>query len=131
MNSMSVVGMFPHSGTLIPRFREAGYVTLDLLHRDGRIEDRWIGLSQREFELVWRLAAQPGERMTRYQLFADIMRLTFAPPINRLAIEVAGVRSKLGAFGLDWMLANHPDGGYFLDVSPMAGPFLLRSTVDA
>ena len=55
MNSMSVVGMFPHSGTLIPRFREAGYVTLDLLHRDGRIEDRWIGLSQREFELVWRV----------------------------------------------------------------------------
>ena len=36
---------------IMPRFCEIRDVTLDLLHRDGRVEDSWLGLHPREFEL--------------------------------------------------------------------------------
>jgi DNA-binding winged helix-turn-helix (wHTH) protein len=113
---MSLNGLFPDGDTLIPRFREAGDVTLDLFHRDGRVEDRWLGLHPREFELLWRLAEQPGERLTRRQLLADVWRITFDPETNSVAVHVARVRAKLEPFGLARMLATHPDGGYFLSM---------------
>jgi len=116
VNSMSLNGLFPDGDTLIPRFREAGDVTLDLFHRDGRVEDRWLGLHPREFELLWRLAEQPGERLTRRQLLADVWRITFDPETNSVAVHVARVRAKLEPFGLARMLATHPDGGYFLSM---------------
>ena len=121
--------LFPDSDTLIPRFREAGDVTLDLFHRDGRVEDRWLGLHPREFELLWRLAQQPGERMTRRQLLEDVWRITFEPETNSLAVHVARVRAKLEPFGLARMLATHPDGGYYLDAPPGPGDFRLARSV--
>lgn len=72
MTLISTNSLFPDSDTLIPRFREAGDVTLDLLRRDGRVVDRWLGLHPRKFELLWRLAQQSGQRMTRRQLLADV-----------------------------------------------------------
>lgn len=131
MNSIPVNGLFPASDTLIPRFRDAGDVTLDLFHRDGRVEDRWLGLHPREFELLWRLAEQPGERLTRQQLLADVWRITFEPETNSVAVHVARVRAKLQPFGLARMLATHPDGGYFLDAPPRPAHFGLAPAVDA
>ena len=77
MNSGSIHNGFPDQDSLIPRFREAGDVTLDLLHRDGRIDDRWLGLHPRECGLVWRLAQEPGQRVSKLQLLADVWRITF------------------------------------------------------
>lgn len=122
---MNAIPQFPDSDTLIPRFREAGDVTLDLFHRDGRVEDRWLGLHPREFELLWRLAEQPGERMTRQQLLADVWRIHFEPETNSVAVHVARVRAKLESFGLAKMLVTHPEGGYFLDTPPGPGSFQL------
>ncbi|WP_299194297.1 winged helix-turn-helix domain-containing protein [uncultured Erythrobacter sp.] len=124
MTISAVSNEFPESDTLIPRFREAGDVTLDLFHRDGRVDDRWIGFHPREFELLWRLAEQPGERMTRKQLLADVWRIHFEPETNSVAVHVARVRSKLEAFGLSGLLETHPDGGYLLKASP--GPSSYR-----
>jgi DNA-binding response OmpR family regulator len=118
VNPIATNPLFPDDDTLIPRFREAGDVTLDLFHRDGRVMDRWLGLHPREFELLWRLAQQPGERMTRRQLLADVWCITFEPETNSLAAHVARVRAKLEPFGLARILATHPEGGYFLDVPP-------------
>ncbi len=121
MNAMTTRGEFPGSEVIIPRFREAGDVTLDLFHRDGRVEDRWLALHPREFALLWRLAEQPGQRMTRQQLLAAVWRIHFAPETNSLAVYVARVRAKLEPFGLACLIGTHPDGSYSLDVPPAAG----------
>lgn len=118
MNSTSVYTIFPDDDALIPRFREAGDVTLDLLHRDGRVEDRWLGLHPREFELLWRLAQEPGKRFSKRQLLADVWRITCEPETNSVAVHVARVRAKLTTFGLARMLATDPEGGYYLDAPP-------------
>ncbi|MBI1402295.1 MAG: hypothetical protein GC147_03670 [Porphyrobacter sp.] len=131
MNSMSFNALFPDEDTLIPRFREAGDVTLDLFHRDGRVEDRWLGLRPREFALLWRLAAQPGQRITRRQLLADGWRLSFERQADSVAVQVARLRAKLEPFGLARMLASHPEGGYYLDAPPGPGQFRLARTVEA
>jgi DNA-binding response OmpR family regulator len=121
--------MFPDGDALIPRFCEAGEVTLDLFHRDGRVDDRWLGFHPREFELLWRLAQQPGVPMTRKQLLVDVWRIDFEPETNSVAVHVARVRGKLTPFGLASILATHPEGGYFLDAPPGPSGFRLEPSV--
>ena len=125
MNALSSHDQFPDRDVMIPRFREAGDVTLDLFHRDGRVDDRWLALHPREFALLWRLAQQPGERLTRQQLLAEVWRIHFEPETNSLAVHVARVRAKLEPFGLGRLIGTHPDGGYFLDAPPAAGLSVL------
>ena len=105
----------PHE--LIPRFREAGPVTLDLFHRDGRADGRWVGLHPREFALLWRLAAEPGRRVSRRDLLADVWRMEFEPETNSLEVHVARTRGKLDVFGLAWLIETHPHGGYLLSAA--------------
>ncbi|WP_233997279.1 winged helix-turn-helix domain-containing protein [Porphyrobacter sp. HT-58-2] len=125
MNAISRADQFPANDTLIPRFREAGDITLDLFHRDGRVDDCWLGLHPREFALMWRLAEQPGERMTRRELLAEVWRIHFEPETNSVAVHVARVRAKLEPFGLSRLIATHPDGGYFLDLPTPSGMAVL------
>lgn len=117
MNAILSAGRFTDSDEMIPRFREAGDVMLDLFHRDGRVDDRWLGLHPREFALIWRLAEHPGECMTQRQLLAEVWRINFEPAANSVAVHVARVRAKLEPFGLARLIATHLDGGYFLDAS--------------
>lgn len=117
MNAILPTGKRPGSVVMIPRFRDAGDVTLDLFHRDGRIGDRWLGFHPREFALVWRLAERPGERMTRRQLLAEVWRIDFDPETNSVAVHVARVRGKLLPYGYARLIATHPEGGYFLDTT--------------
>lgn len=112
---------------MMPRFREAGDVTLDLFHRDARVEDRWLGLHPREFALMWRLADCPGERMTRRALLADVWRIHIEPETNSLAVHVARLRAKLEPFGLARLIATHPEGGYYFDAPPAADDYRMVS----
>ena len=57
-------------------------MTLDMFHRDGRVEDCWLCLDLREFELFWRLAAQPGTRFTHRQLLVDVWSIAFEAQTN-------------------------------------------------
>ena len=127
MNAIPAPDQFPDSDVMIPRFREAGDVTLDLFHRDGRVDDRWLALHPREFALLWRLAQTPGERITRQQLLAEVWRIHFEPESNSVAVHVARVRAKLEPFGLARLIATHPDGGYFLDAPPAGGLCVLAA----
>ena len=101
---------------MMPRFREVGEVTLDLFHRDGRIDDRWLSLFPREFELFWRLAREPGKHVSKRELLEDVWRLDHEPGTNRVAVHVARLRAKLEPYGAAAMIATHQHGGYFLDV---------------
>jgi two-component system, OmpR family, response regulator len=121
VNAVPSPDQFPHSEAMIPRFREAGDVTLDLFHRDGRVVDSWLGLHPREFALLWRLAEQPGERITRRQLLAEVWRIHFEPETNSVAVHVARVRAKLEPFGLARLIGTHPEGGYFLNAPRAPG----------
>lgn len=115
MKPIPTASLPPDGDTTIPRFRVAGEVTLDLFHRDGRVDDRWLGFHPREFELLWRLAEQPGTRITRKELLRDVWRIEHEPETNSVAVHVARVRSKLEPFGLATILVTHPDGGYYLN----------------
>ena len=126
MSSVPVSCPCPLGEDMIPRFIEAGDVTLDLLHRDGRVEDRWLRLHPREFELLSRLAQTPGQRLTRKQLLADVWRLQREPGTNSLAVHIARVRGKLDRFGMGHMVETHPDGGYLLNAPPGPSAFRFR-----
>ena len=126
MNTNPAYNIFPEDDALIPRFREAGDVILDLLHRDGRVEDRWLNFHPREFELLWRLAHEPGKRLSKQQLLADVWRITFEPETNSLAVHVARIRAKLQPFGLAQILVTHPDGGYLLDAPADPGGYVFE-----
>lgn len=122
MNAIPSPIQFPADGTMMPRFREVGDVTLDLCHRDARVVDTWLGFNLREFALLWRLAEQPGERITQRQLLAEVWRIHFDPETNSVALHVARVQAKLEPFGLARLIGTHGDGGYFIDLPPAAAP---------
>ena len=74
---------------MLPRWRELGPVTLDLFHRDARHGAQWLRLHPREFGVLWRLADEPGERVTREQLLRDVWRLKHIPETNSVEVHVA------------------------------------------
>ena len=115
MNSIAASRLIAANNAMLPRFRVVGEVTLDLFHRDGRVDDHWLGFHPREFELVWRLAETVGQRVSKRQLLSEVWRINFEPETNSVAVHVARVRSKLEPHGLTGLLATHPDGGYFID----------------
>ncbi|TMM46171.1 winged helix-turn-helix transcriptional regulator [Qipengyuania marisflavi] len=98
----------------MPRRLHAGPVELDLFHRDGRIEQTWLGLHPREFGLLWRLAETPFDRVTRRDLLTDVWRLDHVPETNSLEVHVSRLRAKLAISGAGWLVRTHPDGGYQL-----------------
>ncbi|APE29349.1 winged helix-turn-helix domain-containing protein [Aurantiacibacter gangjinensis] len=106
----------------LPRWRDVGALTLDLFHRDARRGRRWLGLHPREFGLLWRLADQPGERVTRRDLLRDVWRLNHDPETNSVEVHVSRLRSKLALEGCASLVRTSPQGGYALAVER---PFML------
>ncbi len=104
-----------------PRFRVAGEMVLDSFHRDGRVDDRWLGLGPREFALLWRLAETPGERLAGTQLRGEGWHIAFDPGGDGLAAELARVRDKLAAAGVGHLICSDGDGCHFLDAPPPPG----------
>ncbi len=101
----------------LPRRRELGALTLDLLYRDARVGRAWLSLHPREFGLLWRLADRPGERVSRARLLRDVWRLEFEPGTNSVEVHVSRLRAKLAAAGIVGLVETDPPGGYRL-----AGP---------
>jgi two-component system OmpR family response regulator len=111
--------------TALPRRRRHGPLVLDLLARDGLIEERRLGLHPREFSLLWRLAETPGRPVSADDLLAEVWRMTFRPETNSLAVHVCRLRAKLASVGLSGVVCTSPDGSYFLK-SDREGPDPLR-----
>ena len=121
MSAMSIRTQYPGSEAVTVRFREAGDVTLDLVHHDGRVDDCWLGLNPHEFALLWRLAEQPGACISRQLLLADVWRLPCATDHRTLSDHVDQMRDRMKPFGLDNLIAADRDGGYFLNLRSMTG----------
>lgn len=99
----------------MPRCRFAGPVVLDLLLRDALVRETPVRLHPREFELLWRLSESPGRPVDRTTLLREVWQLEDRPGTKTLEVHVCRLRAKLGKFGAAWIVATHPDGGYFLD----------------
>lgn len=99
---------------LIERYRQIGALSLDLLKRDGFVAGRALGLFPREFELLWRLADEPGQAVPQTVLLRDVWQLRFQPETNSLAVHVSRLRGKLRLAGLDGLVETTTEGGYRL-----------------
>ncbi len=99
---------------MLPRWRELGPLTLDLFHRDARQAARWLNMHPREFGLLWRLADNPGERVTRKQLLQDVWRISHDPQTNSVEVHISRLRNKLASVGCGDMVKTAPEGGYVL-----------------
>lgn len=99
---------------LVDRQRHVGALSLDLLKRDGFVAGRALGLFPREFELLWRLADEPGEAVPQAVLLRDVWQLRIQPETNSLAVHVSRLRGKLRLAGLDGLVETTMDGGYRL-----------------
>jgi two-component system, OmpR family, response regulator len=111
---------------MLPRWRSLGPLTLDLFHRDARRGGRWLALHPREFGVLWRLADNPGQRVTRVQLLRDVWRLNHEPETNSVEVHISRLRGKLAEFGCEGLVATDPRGGYRLQADR---PFLLDGEV--
>jgi len=111
----------------LPRRREIGPLTLDLLHRDARVGS-WLSLHPREFALLWRLAERPGERVSRKRLLRDVWRLDFEPGTNSVEVHVSRLRAKLAAAGIHGLVETDRQGGYRLagQEARLGGPLEQR-----
>ncbi len=99
---------------MLPRYRQLGKLTLDLLGRDGRVDSQSLGLHPREFALAWRLMGRPGEPVCKADLLREVWGLRHIPETNSLAVHVARLRAKLRSAGLDDVLCTTADGSYYL-----------------
>lgn len=103
---------------MLPRSRPAGPLVLDLFHRDARLGPHWLALHPREFGLLWRLADQPGERITRRDLLRDVWRIHHEPETNSVEVHVSRLRSKLAGVGCEALVETASEGGYRLAAGP-------------
>jgi two-component system OmpR family response regulator len=99
-------------GDTLPRCRELGRLSLDLLYRDAHAGERWLALHPREFALLWRLAERPGISVPRTTLLRDVWRLEFEPGTNSVEVHISRLRAKLAAAGLAGLVETDPSGGY-------------------
>ena len=97
---------------VLPRHRQLGALTLDLVARDAFVAGRAVGLHPREFGLLWRLAESPGVPVRPEALLADVWRLSFRPETNTLAVHVSRLRAKLRLAGVDGLIRTGGDGSY-------------------
>ncbi|MFO6446123.1 hypothetical protein ACLBKU_03170 [Erythrobacter sp. NE805] len=121
MNALPGLGHYLLAEGTTTRFREAGDLTLDLFHHDGRVEDRWLGLQPREFAILWRLAERPGALVADTALTADLLRVRFGCELGDIADQVRRLADKLAGFGLAGLIAARPEGGYQLAVRAVPG----------
>lgn len=98
----------------LPRYRQVGPLSLDLLAREAFSEDQPLGLHPREFGLLWRLADCVGKPVSKETLVRDVWRMGFVPETNSLAVHVSRLRGKLNLAGLGNLLETVPAGGYRL-----------------
>ncbi len=75
---------------------QVGPLTIDPLARRASLAGRPLELTRREFELLARLAADPGRVVTKEELLRDVWSQPPGRPTRRLDTNVARLRRRLG-----------------------------------
>lgn len=102
----------------LPRHRRLGELELDLLSREAFGHGKSLNLNPREFALIWRLADNPGEPVSKQDLIQDVWRMGFVPETNSIAVHMSRLRRKLGFVGMSGIIATASAGGYCLAAVP-------------
>jgi DNA-binding response OmpR family regulator len=113
----------------VPRHRMLSRLRLDLLARDAFADGKAVGLNPREFGLLWRLADEPDEVVSKRSLFRDVWRLGFVPETNSIAVHMSRLRGKLATAGFRGVVET-VNGGYLLRTAAFgtAMPMVRRQT---
>jgi DNA-binding response OmpR family regulator len=74
---------------------QVGALTIDTARRSVTIDGIAVNLSQREYELLWRLASNPGQVLTRRQL-ASGSEAEYGADSNAIDVHIYSLRKKLG-----------------------------------
>lgn len=96
---------------------------LDLRWRERRVlqQGREVGLTEGEFELLWRLALRAGQVVARQDLLRELRGLVDAGPDRSIDSRVYRIRAKLGpAPGGAQRIRTIRNGGYLLAPLPEA-----------
>lgn len=121
--------------THLPRSRTIGPLRLDLFHRDACINSQWLRLFPKEFALLWRLAEDAGQTISKSMLFKDVWRLKHPSESNRIEVHISRIRSKLHTHRLAWLIETDPAGGYRLvdpgQAAAVIGPPLPTDSLDS
>lgn len=111
----------PASRNWLPRRRTVAGLELDLLTRDAISAGQPLGLKPREFELLWRLSDTPNATVSKQALVHDVLRLSFEPASNSIAVHMSRLRGKLVGVGLRDLVETEA-GGYRLCLPPTGLP---------
>jgi DNA-binding response OmpR family regulator len=74
---------------------QVGPLTIETARRRVMIHGNVVNLSQREYDLLWRLASNPGQVLTRRQL-ASGSEAEYGVDSNAVDVHVYSLRKKLG-----------------------------------
>jgi DNA-binding response OmpR family regulator len=74
---------------------QIGPLTIETARRRVTIDGTVVNLSQREYELLWRLANNPGQVLTRRQL-ASGSEAEYGMESNAIDVHIYSLRKKLG-----------------------------------
>jgi DNA-binding response OmpR family regulator len=74
-----------------------GGLTLDLARRRAQVGERTVDLSDREFRLLYHLAAHAGEVVSRERLLSEVWGYSFDPGSNVVDVCIRRLRTKLGS----------------------------------
>jgi DNA-binding response OmpR family regulator len=74
---------------------QMGPLTIETARRRVSIEGNVVNLSQREYELLWRLASNAGQVLTRRQL-ASGSDIEYGGDSNAIDVHIYSLRKKLG-----------------------------------
>ena len=75
--------------------RAVGALRIDLDARRAWVQERELDLRAKEFDLLARLAAQPGQLVTRETLMADVWDENWFGSTKTLDVHIAALRRKL------------------------------------
>jgi DNA-binding response OmpR family regulator len=93
---------------------QVGELEVDPLHRWAVCAGARLNLSHTEFDLLWCLARQPGEVLTRKHLLKDVWGYDFDPGTNVVDVHVSHLRRKLEVAGAVGLLRTVRGIGYAL-----------------
>ena len=85
------------------RHLQVGTLDVDLRARRACVDDVEIGLTTKEFDVLARLAREPGSVVTRQQLLEEVWDTHWYGPTKMIDVHVASIRKKLG--GAAWIEA--------------------------
>lgn len=78
-----------------PEVVQAGRATIDAGRREVRIDDRPVGLTTKEFDLLRFLAERPGLALSRQQILDGVWGYDWFGDVRTVDVHIAQVRKKL------------------------------------